>query len=106
MSEKIFLEKPLAILGEEDIILGFRGLGFNTYAVKEPQELRGVLDKILAQRPVVCLVQDNFYSAIEAQINGFKDLMLPILIPFSKQGRIDLLDNILKDIRLRAIGTF
>jgi len=106
MPETAVLEKPLAILGEEDIILGLRALGFNTYAIKGPQELSAALERMMSQKPAVCLVQDNFYAALEAQISNHKELARTIFIPFSKQGRIDLIDNIVRDIRLRATGTF
>ena len=37
MPEGVFSEKSLVIVGEEDIVLGFGALGFQAYAVKEPQ---------------------------------------------------------------------
>ena len=106
MPESAHLEKPLAIIGEEDAVLGFQALGFKVYPVKDPQEFKVALDEVMALRPAVCLVQDNIYRAQEAQINSYKNLALPVFIPFTKDAKTDLLEKMIKDIRLKAIGTF
>ena len=106
MPESTHLEKPLAIIGEEDAVLGFQALGFKVYPVKEPQEFSSAWDEVIAQKTAVCLIQDNIYRAQEAQINAYKNLALPIFIPFTKDAKTDLLEKMIKDIRLKAIGTF
>jgi len=105
MPEATSGDKPLVIIGDEDVILGFSALGFKAYALKGPQEFSLTLEEVLRGGCAICLVQDNFYAAVEVQASHFKELALPIFIPFSRQGRIDLLDDIVKDIRLRATGT-
>lgn len=124
MPEEVHLERPFAIVGDEDVVLGFHALGFKVYPVrnlaqdskliiskgvnviKELEEFSKVLDEAVSQEPAVCLVQDNIYRALEDQINSYKNLALPIFIPFTKDAKTALLDQIVKDIRLRATGTF
>lgn len=106
MPSEAHLEKPFAIVGDEDVVLGFRALGFKVYAIKELEEFSKVLDEVVSQGPAVCLVQDNIYRALEDQINSYKNLALLIFIPFTKDAKTALLDQIVKDIRLRATGTF
>lgn len=106
MPEELHSDNPLAIIGEEDIVSGFKGLGFKPYAIKEPREFKIALDEVMSQKPAICLVQDNIYQEQEAQIKSYKNLALPVFIPFAKDGSTDLLNNIIKNIRLRAIGAF
>jgi len=46
MPEELFLEKPLAIVGQEDAVLGFSALGFKAYPVKDVREFKIALDEI------------------------------------------------------------
>jgi vacuolar-type H+-ATPase subunit F/Vma7 len=106
MPEELSLDNPLAIVGEEDIVSGFRGLGFKVYVVNEQQALKSILPEIIENKIGICLVQDEIYSAGENEINSYKNLALPVFIPFSKTIQTDLLDGIIKKIRLRATGAF
>lgn len=106
MPEAVSLEKPLVIVADEDIACGFRALGFKVCAVKGPKESGTVFDEIVQQKCAVCLVQDDIYLEAQGQINNYKNLPLPIFIPFAKKAKTDLLEMIIKDIRLRATGTF
>ena len=117
------LEKnfAFAIIGEEDVVLGFEALGFKVYpvrnltadgkliisnGVREPQDFNAVLADATSQEIAIYLVQENIYRAQESQINSYRNFALPVFIPFSKDAKTPLLDTIIKDIRLRATGTF
>lgn len=106
MPEDSVSEKPMAIVGDEDVVSGFRALGFKTYAIKEPKETGVVLDEVVQQKCAVCLVQDNIYLEAQNQISKYKNLPLPIFIPFARKVKADLLETLIKDMRLRATGTF
>jgi len=128
MPEELILENSLSIIADEDVVLGFKALGFKVYPVrnkspketappigeisngvyplKEPEELKKVLDEVLKEKVAICLVQDDIYCIAQQMLNSYKQLPLPIFIPFSRKLRGDLLDNIIKDIRLRATGAF
>lgn len=95
-------ENNLVILGDEDVVLGFRALGFKIYTA----EFEKALDEIVEAKTGICLVQDNIYKQQEEKINSLRRLALPIFIPFTKDSRLDLLDSIVKDIRIRATGAF
>lgn len=97
---------PLAIIGDEDVVLGFQALGFKIYTAQAPQEFRLILDEIVRSNAAICLVQDNIYSAKLDQISEYKKLPLPIFIPFLKTAKTDLLETMIKNIRLKATGAF
>ena len=99
-------DNPLAIVGDEDIILGFTALGFKAYPIKEAAEFRGIAEEIVRSNAAICLVQDNIYTLAVSEINNYKSLALPIFIPFSRDAKTDLLDSITREIRLKATGAF
>jgi vacuolar-type H+-ATPase subunit F/Vma7 len=99
-------ENSLAILGHPDVILGFKALGFTVYPSPKPEDWPQLVDKVVAERPAVCLVEEEIYLAAKDKIDSYRHLPLPIFIPFAKDKRTATLDSITKEIRLRATGTF
>lgn len=106
MPEEKSMENPLAIIGHEDVVMGFQALGFKVYPVKDTEGLKATLGEVLNKKIAVCLVQDDIYNAAQDEINNYRSLPLPIFVPFAKGGKTTQLDKIVKDIRLRATGTF
>ena len=98
------LDNALVIIGDEDVISGFKALGFKTYFIKEPQGAVALIDEVLEEKPGICLVQENLYSLAADRIGEYKTLPLPIFIPFSPKADWSLLQNMLKEIRIRATG--
>ncbi len=96
----------LAIIGEEDAVLGFGALGFKIYAVGEEADFKKILDEVLRDKTMICLVQDYIYQRAIEEINKYRSLPLPVFIPFGKDANTDLLDTMIKEIRLKATGTF
>jgi vacuolar-type H+-ATPase subunit F/Vma7 len=91
------IDNPLAIVGEEDIVSGFQALGFKVYTD---------LNAALADKPAICLVQDEIYRQSEDLISSYRQAAIPAFIPFGKNAEMSLLEKIVRDIRLRATGTF
>jgi vacuolar-type H+-ATPase subunit F/Vma7 len=106
MPEDLSLNTALAIMGDEDIVLGFQALGFKVYAVSNPQDFKSAIDKVAEEKIAICLVQDNIYNTAIEQINNYRYLTLPVFVPFSQSARTDLLDRLIRDIRLKATGAF
>jgi len=95
---------PLVIFGTEDVILGFKALGFHVYAVKDATELKAVLPAAVEGGAVICLVEESLYQGVLPDIGHYKNLPYPIFIPFASDARTDLLDKLVKEIRLKATG--
>lgn len=106
MPENLSLENPLVIIGDADVVLGFSALGFQVYPLREPSEFKSVLAEVVRHKIGICLLQDNIYENAKDQIESFKGLALPVFIPFSKTKKADLLESLIKDIRLKATGAF
>lgn len=102
--ESLSLEEPFAIIGYEDVVSGFKSLGFKAYALKEKNDYGLMIEEVASANTAVCLVQDEVYPQIRLVIEKYNHLPFPIFLPFSKDLKADLLDSILKDIRRRATG--
>jgi len=106
MPEERYSNKPFAIIGEEDLVSGFQALGFRIYPAKDEGQIRAALAEILKEKIAICLVQDNIYQRSKDEIDNYRNLPLPIFIPLAQDAGMSLLDSMVKDMRLRAIGTF
>lgn len=104
MPEGLTQDNTLVIIGDKDAVLGFRALGFKVYALSEAEEFEKVLDGLVSSNAGICLVQENLYRKHLELINSYRKLTLPIFIPFAKDAKMDLLEEIVKDIRIRATG--
>jgi vacuolar-type H+-ATPase subunit F/Vma7 len=96
--------EPLVIFGAEDVILGFKALGFHIYPVNDAVEFKTVLPAAVERGAVVCLVEESLYQGTLAVIGRYKNLPWPIFIPFARNAKTDLLDKLVKEIRLKATG--
>lgn len=103
MPKDLSLENPLVVIGDEDVVMGFGALGFKVYGLKRQEEFNLVLEEILP-RCAICLVEDKFYSALKDRLDDYRNLAFPVFIPFSKDTKPDLLNNIIKDIQIKATG--
>jgi V/A-type H+-transporting ATPase subunit F len=106
MPKEDTLTNSLAIVGNEDLVLGFRALGFKVYPAQNKEQVEEALAESANQGCAVCLVQEELYSLAKESIDSFRDSPSPIFIPFAKDYRTELLDRIVRDIRLRATGKF
>lgn len=102
--DALLREATIGIVGEEDVVSGFRALGFKAYPVTKGEEFKTIFSQLLKDKTVICLVEEDIYLAAQPEINNYKQLPFPIFIPFSKTGKMNLLDDILKKIRLKATG--
>jgi len=104
--KETILDKPFVIVGDEDRIAGFRALGFKACGVKSPEGAKEILTGIAKDGAVaVCLVQDDIYKALGAEIDHYRRAPLPVFIPFSKDKTTEVMDGLIKEIRLKATGT-
>ena len=96
----------LAIIGDEDRVLGFRALGFTVYPVEDRGGCIRALEAVAHKKAAICLVQDTFYRMAEEEIDGYRKMPLSIFIPFGATERTSLLDEMVRGIRLKATGAF
>jgi vacuolar-type H+-ATPase subunit F/Vma7 len=96
--------QALAIFGAAAVVQGFKALGFHPYPVADAAEFKIVLQAAVANGAVVCLVEENLYRDAAADLGRYKSLPWPIFIPFAGDGKTEMLDKLVKEIRLKATG--
>lgn len=104
MPDEAKLHDAFTVIGSEDIAAGFKALGFKTYSAKERGELEPILRTVFESKAGICLIQDELYLKVQDIIDSYKSSTFPIIIPFSKDGEAGELDNLVREIRLRATG--
>lgn len=97
-------DSRLAIIGREDVVAGFSALGFQVFHRQPGDDIATLLDEIARSGAIACLIQDDIYQGQQETVNNYKNLVLPVFIPFSASGRRELLDNLVREIRLKATG--
>ena len=97
-------QKPLAVLGMEADVSGFRALGFAAYSLPGISALAGLLEEISVSGAAVCLVEEGIFRAAPAEFNKYRKEPLPVFLPFSAAGGEGVLEQMIKDIRLKATG--
>lgn len=98
-------QKPLAILGREEDVSGFRALGFSVYSLSGAESgLAALLGDIAASGAAVCLVEEGIFRSAPAEFDKYRNDPLPVFLPFSAAGGEGVLEEMIKEIRLKATG--
>ncbi len=100
------MKDGIAIIGEENFIYGFRGLGIDVFAVENPQAAQQVLEELVEnQYPIIYITEtyaQEFMELIE-QLNKVSSSSI-VIIPGAGIDK-NLGEQRLKDIIRKAIGT-
>ena len=97
-------QKPLAILGREDNISGFRAFGFQVYPLPDISGLPVLLENIAASGTAVCIVEEDIFRGAKQEFDKYRKEPLPVFLPFSAAGGGGVLEEMIKEIRLKATG--
>jgi len=100
------LTHKIAAIGEEDIILGFKALGIEIYPATTPEEVPGILDRLIATDEYgIIFVTESIADQVEqvmAEI-GIRPLPSLVYIPGSQGSQGFAMQRIRKIIE-KAIG--
>jgi len=105
MHDSVSSKEQLAVIGNIDLVQGFKALGFTVHAVKDAAEAKAVLQEIIPRGVCVCLVQEDIYQAIADQLQQYRPLPLPVFLPLGQTAATSVLDEDVSRVRLRATGT-
>jgi vacuolar-type H+-ATPase subunit F/Vma7 len=106
MADSVVSKNPLAIIGNEEAVIGFKAIGFKVFAVSSESEFKSSFEEVLGTGCVVCLIQEDMFEENYGQISLFKNVPLPVFIPFNKSAKSAVLDKMTREMRLRATGTY
>jgi V/A-type H+-transporting ATPase subunit F len=96
----------IAALGEEDIVLGFKALGIETFPVNDSQSTAVLLEKLIQSKEYgIIFVSESMADKVEGLMAEYVSLALPsvVYIPGSQGGQGFAMERIRRIIE-RAVG--
>ncbi len=95
----------IAVLGDQDSVLGFKALGLDIFPVEGTDEARHALHKLAKEEYAIIYITEQLAAVLQADINKYKTSVTPavILIP-GKAGSLGLGAQALQSAIERAVG--
>ena len=95
----------IAVLGDRDSVLGFKGLGLDTVFVEDVESARHELRRLARGNCAIIYITEQLAKDLTADIAKYKDSLTPavILIP-GKTGSLGLGSSALQSAVERAVG--
>ena len=95
----------IAVLGDQDSVLGFKALGLDVYPVAGPEEGHETLHRLARENYAIIYMTEQLAAKLTTDIARYKDALTPaiILIP-GKEGPLGLGMANIKTAVERAVG--
>ena len=95
----------IAVIGDSDSIIGFKAVGFKTFAVKNSAEVAETVESLVREKYCVIFITEQALHGAESILDTYRDLSIPAIIPIP--GRTGLtgtgMQNLSKNVE-RALG--
>ncbi len=95
----------IAVVGDQDSVLGFKALGLSVYPAGSAEEARAIVHRLAKENCAVIYLTETLAAQLESEIDRYKDALTPaiILIP-GKEGPQGIgMGNIRRAVE-RAVG--
>ena len=95
----------IAVLGDQDSVLGFKALGLDVYPAETVEAARETLHRLARENTAIIYLTEELAAGLEHEIARYKDALTPaiILIP-GKSGSLGIgMANVKKSVE-RAVG--
>ena len=95
----------IAVMGDVAIVLGFKALGLDVYAVAGPEEGHETLHRLARENYAIIYMTEQLAAKLTTDIARYKDALTPaiILIP-GKEGPLGIGMANIKTAVERAVG--
>ena len=95
----------IAVLGDQDSVLGFKALGLDVFPAEDVDEAKTVLHELARGSYAVVYLTEQYAAEMKAEIDRYKDELTPaiILIP-GKDGSLGIGQAAVKSAVERAVG--
>lgn len=95
----------IAVMGDQESIMGFMALGFAVFAVSSKEEAEKTLTKLAKEDYAVIYMTESVMQQIQEAVDLYKDVTIPAVIPIpGKEGPLGLgMRNVKRSVE-RAVG--
>lgn len=96
----------MAVIGDADLIFGFRALGLRTFSPRSAEEAKAALAEILKEDTALCLVHQDWLGAIKEEREGISRRFCPVILGFSDHRALtDLVEREMREMAVKATGS-
>jgi vacuolar-type H+-ATPase subunit F/Vma7 len=96
----------VAVIGEKDMVLAFRSLGFKTYSPRHLGEAREIMNNLERENIVLCFLHQSYFETLLAEREALGKKFVPVVVGFSDYRKItDHLENMMKEMAVKATGS-
>jgi V/A-type H+-transporting ATPase subunit F len=95
----------IAVVGDQDSVLGFKALGLDVHSVETVDEAKRVVHALAKENCAIIYLTEQLAAQMQAEIARYKDALTPaiILIP-GKEGSLGIGMANVKTAVERAVG--
>ena len=96
----------VAVIGEKDMIFGFKAMGFKTYSPRHLDEAREILKNLEQENVVLCFLHQSYFKTLQEEREALEKRFVPVVVGFSDYRKItDHLENMMKEMAVKATGS-
>lgn len=96
----------IAVVGAEDLVYGFRALGFDVFSPGDEDEAREVLKTIGRGDYALCLLHQSLFEPLKEERAALAGRFLPAVVGFSDfRSAVAMLDAMLREMAVKATGS-
>lgn len=96
----------IAVVGAEDLVYGFRALGFDVFSPADTEEARQILKDIGRGGYALCLLHQSLFEPLQAERAALAGRFLPVVVGFSDfRSAAGTLDAMLREMAVKATGS-
>jgi len=96
----------IAILGSQDAVLGFKGLGVDAFGLNESDAAEKLKETVKSGKYAVIFITEDWSEKLAQEINEYYEMALPAIVTVpSPQGTSGAALNNLKRIVEQAVGS-
>jgi V/A-type H+-transporting ATPase subunit F len=100
------MRSDIAVIGDGDSVIGFKAVGFKTFAVTGAPEVIAAVEGLVREKCGVIFITEQALEGAEEVLDRYRDRSTPAIIPIpGRSGRTGMgMRNLSKNVE-RAIGT-
>jgi len=96
----------MAIVGDADLVFGFRALGIRTFSPRNSAEARSILSGIARGDCALCLIHQRWLDVWREQKEEIGKGLYPVVVAFSDYRDLaDRVGSMVRDMAVAATGT-
>jgi vacuolar-type H+-ATPase subunit F/Vma7 len=96
----------VAIIGDCDLVIPLKVLGFKIYVPKDIDEARRVLESLEEENIALCLLHENYFAPLSEEREALRKKFYPVVVGFSDYRKVtDQMGKIMRDMAVKATGS-